>query len=410
MSQIEIVFGYTKKIEALLLNKFKAEGRGLHTKLNSVEAQFPDTLIKKIRWIATIRNNLAHTEGFSVDSLDELSKVCDSVIAELEAIAAEPANSSFQAKLALVSREKKASNIGSPAPVMHPQTLAKYPGNKLRSTFSDRNNVKPSPVAARGWPRTKNIESKGKPKPWVPLIVLMSIGFGGAGWFYWDSLPALSQRNQVNLASVKNPPQPDLDLAYQDLEENFFGFISHNTEILLSQQELEKNRDGTHNVRVLLRWTIPEKQVISVLNQYFSISSKALLKPRQADFNLDKKSSYYGIIIPNTTQENDGFNKYHQSLLNFLNKHQINIRVAIGQRSQKITIATGRACREVCGGIGTDQYQIHLSNSLNPKQILLSGLEGRSNPVMIRGATEEEFKTIKSITTSIEVINISDNL
>lgn len=87
MSQLEIVFGYTKKIEALLKKEFSAEGRGLHTKLDSVESRLPVALVKKLRWIATVRNNLAHTEGFAIENITDFMKSCDLAIAELEAIA-----------------------------------------------------------------------------------------------------------------------------------------------------------------------------------------------------------------------------------------------------------------------------------------------------------------------------------
>lgn len=86
MSQLEIVFGHSKKIEALLQSEFGAVGRGLHTKLDSVEQRLPAALVKKLRWIATVRNNLAHTEGFAIEDIGEFSKSCDAAIAELKAI------------------------------------------------------------------------------------------------------------------------------------------------------------------------------------------------------------------------------------------------------------------------------------------------------------------------------------
>ena len=47
MSNIDIVFGFTKKIESYLEKEFKAEGRGLHTKVSSVDYRLPVALIKK---------------------------------------------------------------------------------------------------------------------------------------------------------------------------------------------------------------------------------------------------------------------------------------------------------------------------------------------------------------------------
>lgn len=89
MSQIEIAFGFTRKIEGLLEQYFSASGRGLHSKVDSVESRLPAPLVKRIRWIATIRNNLAHTDGFQIDNVADFSKTCESVVAELEALARE---------------------------------------------------------------------------------------------------------------------------------------------------------------------------------------------------------------------------------------------------------------------------------------------------------------------------------
>ena len=86
MSNLDIIFGYTKKIENFLEKEFKAEGRGLHTKVSSVEYRLPIALIKKIRWIATIRNNSAHTEGFELNNIEDFKITCESVLAELGAL------------------------------------------------------------------------------------------------------------------------------------------------------------------------------------------------------------------------------------------------------------------------------------------------------------------------------------
>lgn len=55
---------YNKKIEELLVQKYQASGKGLHTKLSSVEDKLSPELVKKIRYIATVRNKLVHEEAF----------------------------------------------------------------------------------------------------------------------------------------------------------------------------------------------------------------------------------------------------------------------------------------------------------------------------------------------------------
>ncbi|GEM_PF-4727523 len=76
----EIVIDSTRKIESLLRDKLGAEGRGLHTKTESVEDILDKKVAKKIHYIATIRNNLMHEDGFDVPDIAAFEKECLKVI------------------------------------------------------------------------------------------------------------------------------------------------------------------------------------------------------------------------------------------------------------------------------------------------------------------------------------------
>ncbi len=52
----------SQKLEQFLQNKYKAEGRGLHEKLSSIQDKIPSSIQKKIRFIATIRNKATHED------------------------------------------------------------------------------------------------------------------------------------------------------------------------------------------------------------------------------------------------------------------------------------------------------------------------------------------------------------
>lgn len=68
MTDLEKVFEYSKAIEKALELKFGAEGRGLHEKVSSVKGDIPDHIVKKIRFIASVRNKLAHEDGYKLDA------------------------------------------------------------------------------------------------------------------------------------------------------------------------------------------------------------------------------------------------------------------------------------------------------------------------------------------------------
>lgn len=69
MSDIELVIKKSKLFERLLETQFLAQGKGLHQKLNSVQHRLPDPLIRKLRFVATIRNRLVHEH--CIDSLED---------------------------------------------------------------------------------------------------------------------------------------------------------------------------------------------------------------------------------------------------------------------------------------------------------------------------------------------------
>lgn len=64
MSDIELAIRSSKRIESSLVRLFDASGKGLHEKISSVEKKLPVSLVKRIRYIATIRNKLVHEDNY----------------------------------------------------------------------------------------------------------------------------------------------------------------------------------------------------------------------------------------------------------------------------------------------------------------------------------------------------------
>lgn len=64
MSDIDRVVKSSRKIETQLVRNLGASGKGLNGKLNSVENKLPSALVKRIRYIATIRNKVVHDDGY----------------------------------------------------------------------------------------------------------------------------------------------------------------------------------------------------------------------------------------------------------------------------------------------------------------------------------------------------------
>jgi len=92
MGEIDTAIRYSKEIEGLLETQMGAEGRGLHEKASSVEHQLPSDLLKKLRYIATIRNKVVHEAGYQIDNYEKFVSSCEEALHFLRT--AKPANSS----------------------------------------------------------------------------------------------------------------------------------------------------------------------------------------------------------------------------------------------------------------------------------------------------------------------------
>jgi hypothetical protein len=91
MNDYELAITRTKELEALLEAGLGATGKGLHEKVTSVQDRLPAPLVKKLRFVATIRNKLVHDAGYQrLDDRDGFARACDEAKRELQALVAPP--------------------------------------------------------------------------------------------------------------------------------------------------------------------------------------------------------------------------------------------------------------------------------------------------------------------------------
>ncbi|WP_117236414.1 DUF4145 domain-containing protein [Vibrio maerlii] len=77
MSDIEKVVLRTRRFEKLLRTQYHAEGKGLHQLITSSEERLPHEVIKKLRYVATIRNKIVHEEDFVLEDKAAFFNTCD---------------------------------------------------------------------------------------------------------------------------------------------------------------------------------------------------------------------------------------------------------------------------------------------------------------------------------------------
>ena len=91
MSDIELAVTRTKALESLLEHGLGATGKGLHEKVSSVQDRLPPQLVRKLRFIATVRNKIVHESAYTqIDDPGSFTRACDEAEAELRAMAAPP--------------------------------------------------------------------------------------------------------------------------------------------------------------------------------------------------------------------------------------------------------------------------------------------------------------------------------
>jgi len=85
MSHIEAAVRGSKKIEAVLRDGFGAEGRGLHEYLGCVEHRIPSDIVRKARFIASVRNKVVHQEEEIFD-IEDFNRSVDGVVFNLNKV------------------------------------------------------------------------------------------------------------------------------------------------------------------------------------------------------------------------------------------------------------------------------------------------------------------------------------
>lgn len=91
MSDIELAISRVKALESLLEVALGATGKGLHEKVSSVQARLPQPLVKRLRFIATVRNKIVHEADYQqIDDRAGFERACAEAETELRALAAPP--------------------------------------------------------------------------------------------------------------------------------------------------------------------------------------------------------------------------------------------------------------------------------------------------------------------------------
>ena len=80
MSDIDLAVRRSKRLESKLRRYFRVDGRGLHQLIDAAKARnaLPMPLVKKLRYVATIRNRIVHDHDYTrIDDRAGFIQACD---------------------------------------------------------------------------------------------------------------------------------------------------------------------------------------------------------------------------------------------------------------------------------------------------------------------------------------------
>lgn len=90
MSDIDLAVRRSKILETKLRRNFRVDGRGLHNLIDAAKAKnaLPTPLVKKLRFVATIRNKIVHDADYArIDDRRAFIAACDEAERELDELA-----------------------------------------------------------------------------------------------------------------------------------------------------------------------------------------------------------------------------------------------------------------------------------------------------------------------------------
>lgn len=389
MGDIEVAVKGAQQLEMLLEDRCGATGRGLHEKVSSVESQLAGDLVRKIRWIATLRNRVVH-EAAQIPNLAAFEQAITDCSERLRTFSPRTSTRSPIVQQA----QPRARPMGIPLLVT---AVVFGVGGWLLGRWQD--------FAARAGTTTPaTIAAATNTNAGADAVASVS-GSDGANSAQASGTAKASVNLPGSLAELGKRATNDAAQGRKDIDD-LWQVIATGTQVSLGKPQVKDNGNGTNDVLVDVTWQLDPKPVLAVLNKYFWEYRHEPLKAGDVDFSSHMGGKTRGIVVRdawNTAQ--DQKTPFSVDLLNYVTQKQARIRVTAGKRSGSITIAAGRECVVSCKGFGNDQFQIHLDNRKDPKEVMLSSYRGDENPVRIAGVPTAELGEITNISASVEIVN-----
>ena len=373
MGDIDAAVRGAQQLEAVLEQRFGAEGRGLHEKLSSVEHQIPLPVVKQIRWIASLRNRVVH-EGAAIEDLAGFERAVSASRQRLESITPKYGDLR-EPKRAPAGRRAAHRKSGSAVPILAVTVLiiiGFFVFSKASS--SSLPIAAPAPSASEG--AEALVDPSASPDSSATL----------------GPLAAKARRASLDAAQ-----------AHRDIDE-LWQTVQRSTRVTLGDPDVKENADGTSDILVPVTWSLDPKPLLTTLNKYFWDYEHKAIQAGAVDFTNHMGAKAQGIAVKRLWNDaKDPKRPFSDELLHYLTRKRARIRVAAGQYSGTLTFAAGRKCFVSCDDYGHDVFQVHLKND-DPKVLLAASYgDNDQNPVRIAKVPNAALVKLANPVASVEI-------
>lgn len=175
------------------------------------------------------------------------------------------------------------------------------------------------------------------------------------------------------------------------LDQQVFGYIKNNTKFKMSEPQFRDNGNGTYDVLIGVQWASNPAPAIKILGKLFTFDV-----PTREHKNL-------GIYYWDNRNEKQKL-PFTSKLFDRLVKNNVSIRIDIGDKSSKLTIASGiDDCREYFSSCRPGEKEFLWIPNGGGNDSLFSTYSGEQNPVVIKNVPEGLLKEQSAITAKIVV-------
>ncbi len=409
MSMIETAVLGSKKIEGILKVQFQAEGKGLHEYLTSVENRIPPAILKRARYVASVRNKVVHENG-EINDISDFNQTVENVVSGLENVIKQEklAAEELRKRLAEKTQSTQQSSHGKDSMtnsqykriisvlcivlfisfVLTQQRTTELKSEKLESSsrvssLSAKVHVLKSDIRKKD-ERILDLTKK-LTKLEQEYKQLLSVA---------DTVKKTSSQPEFKIEPGKKTllaqamaSGSEYGLAVADIKENVAKSIKKNTTVTTGTLEVSQDSDGTFSVRVPVSWNISGSAHLQVINKYFnSYDGKPIAL--SSDSMRGKKNR---IVVSQRYADSSSSPKpYSGRLYDVLQGVEIRLVASIGNKSSYITLAGNGRCHVSCNYSKkpSDSWLMQVSGA--PGQETLSYKQ--ETPIVIKGLTKKDLE------------------